>query len=47
MEYEIQGYYGKKWEVETTEETRAEALKRLQEYRENVPQFKYRIRLVK
>lgn len=37
LEYDIQGNYGQGWETECTESTRAEALQRLREYRENGP----------
>lgn len=46
FEYEIQGKHGELYgfECETTESTRAEALQRLREYRENAPSGIYRIR---
>ena len=36
------GSYG--WEDDCVEETRAEALQRLKEYRENAPKYSYRIK---
>lgn len=46
-EFEIQGKYGRRWELETTEDTRNEAMKRLREYRENMPEYLHRCRIVK
>jgi len=43
VEFEIQGRYGSAWEVVTTEETKAEALKRLKEYNENERMYPHRI----
>jgi len=44
-EYEIQGYTGPQygWEVMTTETDPREAKARLREYRENQPEYPYRI----
>lgn len=44
--FTVQSYTGSRygWEDETTETTRAEARKRLMEYRENAPSMDYRIR---
>jgi hypothetical protein len=42
--WEIQGNYGQGWECETAEETRREALARLREYRENMPEYAHRLR---
>ncbi len=36
--------YGDGYEDECVEETRAEALQRLKEYRENAPKYSYRIK---
>lgn len=36
--------YGHGWEDECTEDTRAEGLARLREYRQNVPQYPSRLR---
>ena len=36
--------YGHGYEDECVEETRAEALQRLKEYRENAPKYSYRIK---
>ena len=47
FEYEVQGNYGYGWELETTEVSRTEALKRLKEYRENAPEAPHRIKKVK
>jgi len=48
-EYEIQGKYYGKWELETTETTYKEAREQLKTYRENVPgvQFKIVVKRVK
>jgi hypothetical protein len=48
-EYEVQGNYGygHGYECVCSEETRAEALQRVKEYRENEPGFPFRIRKVK
>lgn len=43
MLYIIQGRYGSRWEDETAEETRAEALERLREYRDNMPEYQHRL----
>jgi hypothetical protein len=43
VEFEIQGKYGSAWECVTTEETKAEALKRLKEYNENEPMYAHRL----
>jgi hypothetical protein len=43
-EYEIQGNYGQGWECETTEEMYKEAMKRLKEYRQNMPEYSHRCR---
>lgn len=42
-EYHIYGYYFGKWERLHTEITKEEANKRLKEYRENEPQYKFKI----
>lgn len=42
-EYELQGLYGSSWECVMTEDTRAEGLKRLYEYRENEPRTSFRL----
>lgn len=42
-EYQLLSNYGHGWEVETTEETRKEIKQRLREYRENAPQYSYKI----
>ena len=41
--YTIQGLYYGTWEDETTETTRREAINRLLEYRENMPQYAHRL----
>lgn len=41
-EYQLLANYGQGWEVETTEETRAEIKERLKEYRANAPQYSYK-----
>lgn len=41
--YTIQGFYYGKWEDETTEEMRKDALERLKEYRTNQPEIPHRI----
>lgn len=35
--------YGHGWEIETTEETRKDIKRRYKEYRENAPQYQYKI----
>jgi|GEM_PF-4011350 len=47
FEYEIQGNYGKGFEMVCSESTKTEALERLKEYRENEPQYNFRIKKVK
>jgi hypothetical protein len=42
-EYVIQGRYSGAWEDETAEEARPEALTRLREYRENMPEYPHRL----
>jgi hypothetical protein len=42
-EYQLLANYGQGWEVETTEETRKEIKERLKEYRDNAPQYSYKI----
>lgn len=46
-EFQVQGYYGKAWEIVTTEEIRTEAKQRLAEYRENEPGTNFRIKTVR
>lgn len=46
-EYEVQGLYSGSWECVTTEDTRAEALKRETEYRENERHTAFRVVRVK
>ena len=41
--YTIQGYYYNQWEDETTETNRQDAIQRLKEYRENMPQYTHRL----
>jgi hypothetical protein len=41
--FTVQGFYFGAWEEETSEETRKEALKRLKEYRLNLPQYPHRL----
>jgi hypothetical protein len=43
FEFEVQGKYGFGWECVTSEETKAEALKRLKEYNENEPIYPHRV----
>ena len=43
IEFDIQGNYGQGYETVTCEETRAEALRRLKEYRENEPGISFRL----
>ena len=45
-DYEIQGKYGRGWELLTTEETREEAKEMLRCYDDNEPQVQHRIRKV-
>lgn len=42
-EYVVQGNYGWGWEDVTVEDTRAEALQRLWEYRANEPRYPHRL----
>jgi hypothetical protein len=42
-EYAVQGNYGQGWEDETYEDDRRQALKRLREYRENMPEYPHRL----
>ena len=42
-EYQLFANYGQGWEIETIEETWAEIKARLREYRENAPQYSYKI----
>ncbi|MBE3036952.1 MAG: hypothetical protein IMZ70_07740 [Candidatus Atribacteria bacterium] len=42
-EYTVQGNYGQGWEDVTAEDNRKEARIRLQEYRENEPQYAHRL----
>ena len=41
--YTIQGYYYNQWEDETSETNRKDALQRLKEYRDNMPQYTHRL----
>jgi hypothetical protein len=41
--YTIQGYYNNQWEDETSEINRKEAIQRLKEYRDNMPQYSHRL----
>ena len=41
--FTVQGFYYGQWEDETTEETRAEAINRLKEYRTNMPEYAHRL----
>jgi len=41
--FTVQGFYYGQWEDETTEETRAEAINRLKEYRINMPEYSHRL----
>ena len=41
--YTIQGYYYNQWEDETSETNRQEAIQRLKEYRNNMPQYTHRL----
>lgn len=41
--YTIQGYYYNSWEDETSETNRKEAIQRLKEYRDNMPQYSHRL----
>lgn len=41
--YTIQGFYYGSWEDETSETDRKEAIQRLKEYRENMPQYSHRL----
>lgn len=41
--YVIQGLYAGNWEDETAETTRKEAILRLNEYRENAPEYCYKL----
>jgi hypothetical protein len=41
--YTVQGYYFGTWEDETSENTRREAIERLKEYRENMPEYSHRL----
>lgn len=42
--YEVQGNYGQGWECETAEAERIEAIQRLKEYRENMPEYPHRLK---
>jgi hypothetical protein len=42
-EFVIQGSYGQGWEDENTELTRADGVRSLREYRENMPQYPHRM----
>lgn len=48
VEYDIEGYFGPRygWEVVTCEETRTEAIRTLNTYRDNDPEHLYRIHRV-
>lgn len=50
MEYywETQGYYGKEygWEMVTTDNTKSEALNSVKVYRDNEPQYRFRVRRI-
>ena len=39
--------YGDGWEISTTEDSRKEALNRLREYRDNMPQYPHRLKKVR
>jgi hypothetical protein len=41
--YTIQGYYYNQWEDETSETNRKDAIQRLKEYRDNMPQYTHRL----
>jgi hypothetical protein len=41
--YTVQGLYFGNWEDETSENTRREAIERLKEYRENMPEYAHRL----
>jgi hypothetical protein len=43
-EYNIEGYYYNCWEVTTCESSYKEARQRLREYRNNAPEYCYRIK---
>jgi hypothetical protein len=42
-EYIVQGNYSQGWEDETTEETWREGMRRLKEYRDNMPEYPHRL----
>jgi hypothetical protein len=44
-EYQVLTFYSEsyQWEISTTEESRIEALKRLKEYRDNMPQYAHKL----
>lgn len=46
FEFEIQGKYGKKWEMVCTEETKEEAIAQLKCYNENEPNYAHRIKKI-
>lgn len=41
--FTVQGLYFGTWEEETSENTRREAIERLKEYRENMPEYAHRL----
>ena len=41
--FTVQGLYAGNWEDETSETTRREAIQRLREYRENMPEYPHRL----
>lgn len=41
--FSVEGFYFGTWEHETSELSRREAIQRLKEYRENMPQFAHRL----
>jgi hypothetical protein len=41
--FTVQGFYFGTWEDETSENTRREAIERLKEYRENMPEYAHRL----
>lgn len=41
--FTVQGFYFGTWEDETSEDSRKEAILRLKEYRENMPEYAHRL----
>jgi hypothetical protein len=41
--FTVQGLYFSNWEDETSENNRREAIERLKEYRENMPEYSHRL----